>query len=211
MSEAEQSIAHRLNEFVAAAGLTPLEQVTSARFARYFDLLMRWNSRLNLTAVRDAEGILSRHFIESIACAQSLPEEIKTLLDYGSGGGFPGIPIGLCCPEIHVTLAESQNKKAAFLNEAIRVLEINAKVHAARAETISSKFDGVTLRAVDKMEAAVSSALKMIRPRGWLIVMTTRQGIELLQKATSPAIVFDRIDPLPGSEDRIVAIARTNE
>lgn len=95
MSEAEQSIAHRLNEFVAAAGLTPLEQVTSARFARYFDLLMRWNSRLNLTAVRDAEGILSRHFIESIACAQSLPKEIKTLLDYGSGAVFREFPL-LC-------------------------------------------------------------------------------------------------------------------
>ena len=83
---------------------------------------------MNSTAIRDEEGILSRHFVESIACACALPAGIFTLLDFGSGAGFPGIPIALCRPEIAVILAESQGKKAAFLQEAVRVLGISAKV-----------------------------------------------------------------------------------
>ena len=90
-------------------------------------------------------AFLSRHFVESIACARALPEGISTLLDFGSGGGFPGIPIALCRPEIAVTLAESQGKKAAFLQEAVRVLGSQAKVHAGRAELLTTQFDCVTL------------------------------------------------------------------
>ena len=79
-----------------------------------------------LTAIRDEEGILTRHFVESIVCARALPAGIATLLDVGSGAGFPGIPIALCRSEIAVTLAESQGKKAAFLQEAVRVLGVAA-------------------------------------------------------------------------------------
>ena len=92
------------------------------RFEEYLALILRWNSRMNLTAIRDEEEILARHFVESIACAQHFPEGIGTLLDFGSGAGFPGIPIALCRPEIAVTLAESQSKKAAFLQETVRIL-----------------------------------------------------------------------------------------
>ena len=109
-------------------------------FEDYLSLFVRWNARVNLTSIRDEEGILSRHFVESIACARALPAGISTLLDFGSGGGFPGIPIALCRPEIAVTLAESQGKKAAFLQEAVRVLGISAKVHAQRAETADERL-----------------------------------------------------------------------
>ena len=99
------------------------------RFDAYLSLIVRWNARTSLTAIRDEEGIVSRHFVESIACAVAVPAGVRTLLDFGSGAGFPGIPIALCRPEISVTLAESQNKKAAFLREAIRTLEL--KDHGA--------------------------------------------------------------------------------
>ena len=108
----------RLNALVAAAGLTPLDDETARRFEDYLSLFIRWNERLNLSAIRDEEGILSRHIIESIDVANVLPQGIATLLDFGSGAGLPGIPIALCRPEIAVTLAESQGKKAAFLQEA---------------------------------------------------------------------------------------------
>ena len=134
----------------------------------YLGLLLRWNARVNLTAVRDAEGILSRHFVESIACARALPDGIVTLLDFGSGAGFPGIPIALCRPEMTVTLAESQGKKAAFLQEAVRVLGGSAVVQSRRAELLTHPFDCVTLRAVDRMEAAVSAASRLVGPEGWL-------------------------------------------
>src|SRR5580704_7224389 len=85
----------------------------------YLDLLLKWNARTNLTAIRDPEEIVRRHFGESLFTAKHLPA-CRTLLDLGSGAGFPGIPIQLALPELKVTLAESQNKKAAFLQEAVR-------------------------------------------------------------------------------------------
>src|ERR1700735_4122021 len=114
----------RLQALFAAAGLTPLDDETTGRFADYISLFIRWNERLNLSAIRDEESIISRHIIESIIVSNELLPEIKTLLDFGSGAGLPGIPIALCHPEIAVTLAESQGKKAAFLQEAVRVLGI---------------------------------------------------------------------------------------
>ncbi len=166
MSAGEASA--RLNQLLKAAGLAPLDEETAGRFESYLSLFLRWNERLNLSAIRDEEGILSRHFIESIAVAHELPAEIATLLDFGSGAGLPGIPIALCRPEIAVTLAESQSKKAAFLQEAVRVLGIGAKVHAGRAEALRTVFDCVTLRAVDKMPKAVAAAVKLVAAMaGW--------------------------------------------
>src|SRR5450755_2883251 len=123
------NVGAKLNSMLSEARLDQLESATIEKFESYLALLLRWNSRVNLTATRDEDGILKRHFVESIACAEALPSGIVTLLDFGSGGGLPGIPIALCRPEITVTLAESQGKKAAFLQEAVRVLGIPAKVH----------------------------------------------------------------------------------
>src|ERR1700728_3140695 len=138
----------RLNELLERVGLAPLDVPTADRFAAYCALLLRWNARTNLTAIRDEQGILSRHFVESIACARALPPGIASLLDFGSGAGIPGIPIALCRPEISVALVESQGKKAAFLREAARTLDLPIDVHSTRAETLRAKFDCVTLRAV---------------------------------------------------------------
>ena len=133
----------------------------AGRFEEYLSLLLRWNARVNLTAIRDEEGILRRHFVESIACARALPAGIATLLDFGSGAGFPGIPIALCRPEIAVTLAESQGKKAAFLSEAVRVLGVRTQRFIPDGlRCFVTSFDCVTLRAVDKMEFAVQAAAR---------------------------------------------------
>src|ERR1700739_2299273 len=122
-----------LTSLLSATSLGPLSPEIAAKFDEYLALILRWNARMNLTAIREPNEILRRHFVESIACAQELPTVILTLLDFGSGGGFPGLPIALCRPEISVTLAESQGKKAAFLNEAVRTLNLNTKVFAGRA------------------------------------------------------------------------------
>jgi 16S rRNA (guanine527-N7)-methyltransferase len=163
---------------------------------------------LNLTAIRDEDGILSRHFVESITCARALPAGIKTLLDFGSGTGFPGIPIALCRPEIAVTLAESQGKKAAFLQEAVRVLGISATVHSGRAELLAAQFDCVVLRAVDRMELAVQAAAQLVAPGGWLALMTTGRELASLQAAAGTTLSWELAAPQPGSEDRLIAFAR---
>src|ERR1035437_8434491 len=120
MSEGESARKQLLAALLAEAGIAPLDAAQADSFEVYLSLFVRWNERINLTSIRDEEGILSRHLVESIACARALPAGISTLLDFGSGGGIPGIPIALSRPEIAVTLAESQGKKAAFLQEAIR-------------------------------------------------------------------------------------------
>jgi 16S rRNA (guanine527-N7)-methyltransferase len=160
-----------------------------------------------LTAVRDADGILSRHFVESIACAQSLPTGIHTLLDFGSGAGFPGIPIALCRPGIAVTLAESQLKKAAFLEETVRVLAIAAKVHAGRAETLSETFHCVVLRAVDRMPQAVQAAARLVGPDRWLALMTTAGDANGLEEAAGKGFSWSRTR-LPGAGNHVLALGK---
>jgi 16S rRNA (guanine527-N7)-methyltransferase len=137
-----------------------------------------------------------------------LPQGIKTLLDFGSGAGLPGIPIAICRPEIAVTLAESQGKKAAFLQEGVRVLGIGAKVHAGRAEALGAVFDCVILRAVDKMPKAVAAAVQLVAPSGWLALMTTGAEIARLRKAAGTQISWGEPVKLPFGDDRILALGR---
>ena len=206
----EEPVRLRLNALLADAGLAPLDEAASRGFGEYLSLFLRWNARLNLSAVRDEEGILSRHFVESIACAQALPAGIATLVDFGSGAGLPGIPIALCRPGIFVTLAESQGKKAAFLQEAVRVLGLTAAVHVGRAELLTEPFDCVTLRAVDRMAEAVKTASRLVAPDGWLALMTTRGELAALQAAAGREFSWLKELLLPGSEDRILALGRNN-
>jgi 16S rRNA (guanine527-N7)-methyltransferase len=206
MSEGSNSVRLRLNALLTEAGLQPLDSELAKRFEDYLSLLLRWNARVNLTAIRDEDGILSRHFVESIACARALPAGIATLLDFGSGAGFPGIPIALCCPEISVTLTESQGKKAAFLQEAVRVLGISAKIHAQRAELLRAQFDCVVLRAVDRMPHAVEAACRLVRPGGWLAPMTTGSELKGLKAAVGAEFSWPGAVQLPGGQDRVLAL-----
>jgi len=206
MSGETSGAAARLNELLAEAGLSPLAEEQVRHFETYCSLFIRWNARLNLSAIRDEQAILRRHFVESIACARAIPAGVAALLDFGSGAGLPGIPIALCRPEIAVTLAESQGKKAAFLQEAVRVLEIGANVHSGRAELLTRTFDCVTLRAVDRMPQAVKAAAKLVAPGGWLALMTTRSEMSAFETAAGPAFSWQRIIDLPDATQRVIAL-----
>lgn len=146
----------------------------AAQLSVYLDLLLKWNARTNLTAIREPEQIVQRHFGESLFAGHHLAPETKTLLDLGSGAGFPGLPIALLRPDILVTLAESQNKKATFLREVVRTLGLtNVEVWASRAESLppAQRFDTVTLRAVDNMPAAIATAVP--RARGEILLLAS--------------------------------------
>jgi len=142
----------------------------------FLDLLIRWNARTNLTSIREPEAMVTRHFGESLFAARALSPRLKlgaTLLDFGSGAGFPGLPIQLYRPDLQVTLAESQGKKASFLREAIRTLGLNTEVWSARVEAMPAgkTFGCVTLRAVDNMEAALPAAINRASSPGWIAVL----------------------------------------
>lgn len=155
--------------------------------AAYLELLKRWNSRTNLTAVRDDRNIVLRHFGESLFAASQLlggnagggqrsshadtntgePGE-QSVVDVGSGAGFPGLPIKIYAPQVRLTLIESQNKKATFLKEVIRTLRLqNASVYTGRAETYNGRADLVTLRAVEQFERVLTVAAGLVEvPKG---------------------------------------------
>jgi 16S rRNA (guanine527-N7)-methyltransferase len=144
--------------------------------------------------------------VESIACSQFLPAGIHSLLDYGSGAGFPGIPIALCRPEIAVTLAESQVRKAAFLREVERTLELKCRIWGWRAEELGDQFHCVVLRAVDRMEDAVAKSAELVRPGGWLAIMTTQSDLEVLRSLVGREFGWLEPRQIPGSEQRILEI-----
>jgi 16S rRNA (guanine527-N7)-methyltransferase len=201
-------VAEKLHKLLGNAHLDTLQDEQYKQFSVFLSLIIRWNARTNLTAIRDEEGILERHFVESIACAQALPAGTKSLLDFGSGAGFPGIPIAICHPEIAVTLAESQGKKAAFLGEAVRSIALTAKVHAARAETLKSQFDCVALLAVDKMERATRIASRLVFPGGWLALMTTDHDRPAIEASIGNEFVWSPPVSLPGADCRVLALGK---
>jgi 16S rRNA (guanine527-N7)-methyltransferase len=192
---------------VERAGMPSLPGSAAEQFSVYFDLLQRWNNRLNLTAIRDPSEILKRHFLECIFCAQNLPNGINSLLDYGSGAGFPGIPIALCRPEIQLTLAESQGKKASFLREAVRTLGIDTEVYLGRVEDLPPErvFDAVALRAVDQMKEAIREAVLRVRDSGWLMVLASRDSVEI------PAGFMVLEKPVPKSEKGVLFLGRKSD
>ena len=144
----------------------------------YLELLLKWNGRTNLSAIRDPEEIIRRHFGESLFAARYLPEG-KTLLDLGSGAGFPGLPIALAHPHLAVILAESQNKKASFLREVIRTLNLPIEVWPHRVEDLPPErlFDIVAMRAVDNPALALTLARQRLEPGGTIVYLRSLHSI----------------------------------
>jgi 16S rRNA (guanine527-N7)-methyltransferase len=138
---------------------------------------------VSLTAIRRPEEIVERHFGESFftgaVLAGRLPEGAE-LLDYGSGPGFPGLPIQMLLPDVRVTVAESQARKVAFLREVIRTLGLPAEVWPRRVQEMAPdrQFDVVTMRAVEKMAASVDDATVRVREGGWIAALVG-SGVEL--------------------------------
>lgn len=159
----------------------------------YLDLLLRWNARTNLTAIRTPDAIVQRHFGESLFLALHLPPDAQTLLDLGSGAGFPGLPVQIALPQLAVTLAESQHKKVSFLREVIRELNLKTEVWPRRAEDFpeGQVFDVVAMRAVDNTAAALKVASRLLSSRGTLAHLTMHEGLGgLSMKRAGPAAIF---------------------
>lgn len=177
----EAHIATLLHPYLPSAPAT-----LRAQLSTYLDLLLRWNARTNLTAIRDPEEIVRRHFGESLFTATHLPPA-TTLLDFGSGAGFPGLPIQLLLPNLAVTLSESQGKKASFLREAVRILELPTEVWSARVEAMPADrlFSIVALRAVDNMDSALSEAARRTQPGGTIAVLGGADILSTFPAATS--------------------------
>jgi 16S rRNA (guanine527-N7)-methyltransferase len=202
-------IARLLEPFV-----TPLSEAQLATISTYIDVLQRWNARINLTAVRQPEQIVTRHFGESLFAASRLlgieaPSK-PHVVDVGSGAGFPGLPIKIWAPQIHLTLIESNQKKATFLREVVRRLALtDVHVFAERAEDFPpASGDVVSLRAVERFDAALPAAARLVGPAGRLALLVG-EGQVSAARELAPDLAW--LDPvrIPQSSNRVLVIGES--
>lgn len=173
--------AHRLQELLQPYIDPPLAADQYDMLRDYLELLLKWNAKTNLTAIRDPQQIVQRHFGESLALAQEISQQSApaTAADLGSGAGFPGLPFAIYAPEIQVTLIESQNKKATFLKEVVRALELgNVTVRNERGEAIQERFDLVMMRAVEKFDQALQTAAALANPQGRIALLVSEKQFD---------------------------------
>jgi 16S rRNA (guanine527-N7)-methyltransferase len=132
-----------------------------SQLEQHFNLLNRWNKILNLTAIKDVDEAVKRHYCESLFLGEHLPNRPLKIVDVGSGAGFPGIPVAVLRPECMVCLVESHQRKSVFLREATRNLP-NLRIIPKRAEEITETFDWAVLRAVNYRE--IEASLSRLAP-----------------------------------------------
>lgn len=178
----------------------------------YIDILLNWNQRLNLTAIRAPDEIIRRHFGESLLAAQHLfvqsSGEIH-IVDVGSGAGFPGLPIKIWAPEITLTLIEANQKKAVFLREVARALHLTeVEVFGQRAENYpDGSADVVTMRAVEQFESVLPVAAKLLKPAGRIALLV---GIDQVNRAHTllPHYNWHPEIPVPVSKSRVFLVGQ---
>ena len=218
-------IAGLLAPFLAPQGrsdqLAVLSPTQLQDISTYIDILLKWNAHINLTAIRDPEDIVPRHFGESLFAARSLfpvgypvssvPSVLKNLsvADIGAGAGFPGLPIKLWAPHIALTLIESNHKKVAFLREVARALTLtDVDIQNTRAEALTGKtFNVVTLRAVERFETILPTAAALLAPGGRLALLIGSTQAETARK-TLPDLTWTDPAPIPDSRARVLLTAK---
>jgi 16S rRNA (guanine527-N7)-methyltransferase len=162
----------RIAEGIAAMHVH-LPDEANATFARYLELIGKWNRVHNLTAVRETDQMVVLHLLDSLSLLPYLGEA-KTLVDVGSGPGLPGIPVAVARPDIAVTLLDSNHKKCAFLRQAKAELGLaNVEVACERVEHWKSpqRFDVVVSRAFSELADFVAQAKHLVAPGGKLVAM----------------------------------------
>jgi 16S rRNA (guanine527-N7)-methyltransferase len=217
------------SEEPAVLSTTQLQNIST-----YVDILLHWNARINLTAIRNEEEIVTRHFGESLFAARhlfppypvsssvsSVPPVVRDfdvevavagtrLADLGSGAGFPGVPMKIWAPNIALTLIEANQKKATFLRELARALTLtNINIQNTRAETLPpSTFDVVTLRAVERLPKVLPVAVTLLAPDGRLALLISSAQLEST-RSTLPTLTWDLPIPIPNSQSRILLVGQS--
>lgn len=222
---ADLSGLEHLRAGAASLGVT-LDTAQMARFATLRDLLLDWNTRVNLTAITNPEAVVTLHFLDALTCTLAIPPDQRAralaLLDVGSGAGFPGLPLAIAFPTWHVTLLEATGKKVRFQEAVIAALDLsNVRAIQGRAEEVAhdpahrGRYDVVTARAV----AALPTVLEYLAPftrRGGVMIAPKKGELaaEIKAGARAARALGARLEPTvaaraPGLEDgRVLLIAR---
>jgi 16S rRNA (guanine527-N7)-methyltransferase len=175
-----------------------LSQEQCARLYRHYALLIRWNRVLNLTTVTRMEDAVVRHYCESLFLASLLPNEPVSVLDAGSGAGFPGVPMAVLRPDCQFTLVESHQRKAVFLREATRDYN-NVRILARRADQVEGEFEWTVSRAV-RWEDVLPLA------RTHIGLLLGQEDAECVLRA--PEFEWSAPVPLPWGKRRVALLGR---
>lgn len=161
--------------------LTPRQ---TAAFQLYEQELLDWNSRFNLTAIRDVEGVRTKHFLDSLSCLLVMRDKpVHRLVDIGTGAGFPGIPLKIILPNFQLTLVESVGKKADFCRHVVEVLKLdNVQIVVARAEECGQspshreQYDWAVARAVANLTILAEFLLPLVKIGGSMLAQKGESG-----------------------------------
>lgn len=176
-----------------------LSQVQIRQLVTHYELMLRWNRKLNLTRITAPEEAAEKHYGESLFLGRCLPENARRIVDIGSGAGFPGFVLAVGWPELEVTLVESDQRKAVFLREAASGFR-NVHVRAVRAEQLSGRWDCLVARAVAWRD------LEKFAPKFAPCVALLTSSEDAVGIAKSEAYGWKAFQPVPGTKRRVVLI-----
>ncbi|WP_068784293.1 16S rRNA (guanine(527)-N(7))-methyltransferase RsmG [Paenibacillus phocaensis] len=195
------------------------------QFERYYEVLVEWNEKMNLTGITEREQVYIKHFYDSISLAFHVPMgEIVAMADIGSGAGFPGIPLKICYPHLQLTIVDSLNKRIQFLQHVVNELGLSqVRLLHGRAEDLGRQgelrdaFDLVTARAVARMAVLNEFCLPFVKPGGLFVAMKGSNPQEEVQEAARSLIELkgkwvrtpEFSLPLENSERHLVIIQKT--
>ena len=180
-----------ISDGLEALGLTcSIPSDAPARLARYGQMLLEKNQVMNLTAIREPEAVARMHFLDCAALLRFCDFERKTLIDVGTGAGFPGVPLAVLAPSLKVTLLDSLNKRVEWLRETCKVLSLsNTCAIQARAEEagryadLRERFDFATARAVADLRVLAELCLPFVKVGGWFLAMKGTDCDQELEQA----------------------------
>jgi 16S rRNA (guanine527-N7)-methyltransferase len=180
------------------------------QLATHFALLLQWNEKINLTAVRAPEEIAARHFGESLYLAKLMPPPAGLLVDVGSGAGFPGLPLKIAWPGVETVLLEPNQKKATFLKEVVRSCDLRGvEVRAERLEDAASlggRAQLATMRAVALDEGTLRELSRLLASDGCLALYLGEDSATAL--ANFKGFDWQAAARIPGAERRVIRIGR---
>ncbi len=209
-----------LPEYAAEHGIA-IDAAQTEKFQTYMELLLEWNQKMNLTAITEPEAVACRHFLDSLLPLEAYPfPEGASVIDVGTGAGFPGIPLKIARPDLRLTLLDSLAKRLTFLGEVCAALEIDADRIHARAEEggrrtdLRDQFDIACARAVAPLNLLCEYCLPFVKPGGVFLSMKGPGAQEELERAgeamrqLSAKLEDVREFTLPDGSSRTILIVR---
>jgi 16S rRNA (guanine(527)-N(7))-methyltransferase RsmG len=184
-----------------------LEDEAMRRLAHYLELLTQWNGKLRLVGSVEADALVRRHVAESLWLSQLLPLHGQTLIDVGSGAGFPGMALQLAWPQLQVTLIDANAKKVSFLKTVARTFGLG-RVLQARLEEVEMEGEIVTARALEHMDEAGPGRFRHLVAHGGMAAFWIGEETARNWRAAEAGWQWGPVRTIPGSEHRTITLAR---